>query len=82
MTHKHMLYFTMEKSLPSFLSGLQKANEDSSPVGPWLLGLFVFVVCGSGKNTCYLKYFDFSDINVYLFVSSAVFQIIQSIRMA
>lgn len=27
---------------------LQKANEDSSPVGPWLLGLFVFVVCGSG----------------------------------
>merc|ERR1712071_530734 len=36
-----------------------KANEDSSPVAPWILGLFVFVVCGS-----------------------AVFQIIQSIRMA
>lgn len=24
-------------------------NEDKSPVGPWLLALFVFVVCGSGK---------------------------------
>uniref|UniRef100_UPI003AAFC3EB stress-associated endoplasmic reticulum protein 2 isoform X2 n=1 Tax=Centroberyx gerrardi TaxID=166262 RepID=UPI003AAFC3EB len=22
-------------------------NEDKSPVGPWLLALFVFVVCGS-----------------------------------
>ncbi|XP_044011906.1 stress-associated endoplasmic reticulum protein 2 [Aphidius gifuensis] len=36
-----------------------KAQEESSPVGPWLLALFIFVVCGS-----------------------AVFQIIQSIRMA
>uniref|UniRef100_A0A673BBF0 Stress-associated endoplasmic reticulum protein n=1 Tax=Sphaeramia orbicularis TaxID=375764 RepID=A0A673BBF0_9TELE len=24
-------------------------NDDKSPVGPWLLALFVFVVCGSGK---------------------------------
>ncbi|MBN3270738.1 SERP1 protein, partial [Polyodon spathula] len=23
-------------------------TEDRSPVGPWLLALFVFVVCGSG----------------------------------
>uniref|UniRef100_A0A9J7ZKQ2 Stress-associated endoplasmic reticulum protein n=1 Tax=Cyprinus carpio carpio TaxID=630221 RepID=A0A9J7ZKQ2_CYPCA len=23
-------------------------NEEKSPVGPWLLALFVFVVCGSG----------------------------------
>ncbi|XP_065131767.1 stress-associated endoplasmic reticulum protein 1 [Paramisgurnus dabryanus] len=22
-------------------------NEDKNPVGPWLLALFVFVVCGS-----------------------------------
>ncbi|CAF88539.1 unnamed protein product, partial [Tetraodon nigroviridis] len=22
-------------------------NEEKSPVGPWLLALFVFVVCGS-----------------------------------
>ncbi|XP_044764777.1 stress-associated endoplasmic reticulum protein 2 [Coccinella septempunctata] len=36
-----------------------KQQNDSSPVGPWLLALFIFVVCGS-----------------------AVFQIIQSIRMA
>lgn len=36
-----------------------KADQDKYPVGPWLLALFIFVVCGS-----------------------AVFQIIQSIRMA
>lgn len=35
-----------------------KAAEEKYPVGPWLLALFLFVVCGS-----------------------AVFQIIQSIRM-
>ncbi|XP_011312960.1 stress-associated endoplasmic reticulum protein 1 [Fopius arisanus] len=36
-----------------------KSAEEEAPVGPWLLALFIFVVCGS-----------------------AVFQIIQSIRMA
>ncbi|XP_008483442.1 stress-associated endoplasmic reticulum protein 2-like [Diaphorina citri] len=36
-----------------------KPQEEKYPVGPWLLALFVFVVCGS-----------------------AIFQIIQSIRMA
>jgi hypothetical protein len=36
-----------------------KQEQDKYPIGPWLLGLFIFVVCGS-----------------------AVFQIIQSIRMA
>ena len=36
-----------------------KQEENKPPVGPWLLGLFIFVVCGS-----------------------AVFQLIQSIRMA
>jgi len=36
-----------------------KPAEDKYPVGPWMLALFVFVVCGS-----------------------AVFQIIQSIRMS
>ncbi|XP_030837588.1 stress-associated endoplasmic reticulum protein 2-like [Strongylocentrotus purpuratus] len=35
-----------------------KASEEGYPVGPWLIGLFIFVVCGS-----------------------AIFQIIQSIRM-
>jgi len=37
----------------------KKPSESKTPVGPWLLALFVFVVVGS-----------------------AVFQIIQSIRMA
>lgn len=37
----------------------QKNKEDQYPVGPWLLALFLFVVCGS-----------------------AIFQIIQSIRIA
>jgi len=36
-----------------------KTDAEKYPVGPWLLALFIFVVCGS-----------------------AVFQIIQSIRMA
>ncbi|XP_031634693.1 stress-associated endoplasmic reticulum protein 2 [Contarinia nasturtii] len=36
-----------------------KNKEDQYPVGPWLLALFLFVVCGS-----------------------AIFQIIQSIRIA
>ncbi|XP_051564544.1 stress-associated endoplasmic reticulum protein 2-like [Myxocyprinus asiaticus] len=35
-----------------------RPQEEKYPVGPWLLALFVFVVCGS-----------------------AIFQIIQSIRM-
>ncbi|PRD27103.1 UNVERIFIED_CONTAM: Serp2 [Trichonephila clavipes] len=25
----------------------QKAQDEKYPVGPWLLGLFIFVVCGS-----------------------------------
>ena len=29
----------------------QKPVEDKYPVGPWLLALFIFVVCGSGKKT-------------------------------
>lgn len=36
-----------------------KSAEEKYPVGPWLLALFLFVVCGS-----------------------AIFQIIQSIRIA
>ena len=27
----------------------QKNEDDRSPVGPYLLALFVFVVCGSGE---------------------------------
>lgn len=25
-------------------------KEDGPSVGPWLLGLFIFVVCGSGRK--------------------------------
>ncbi|CAH1405333.1 stress-associated endoplasmic reticulum protein 2 [Halyomorpha halys] len=48
-------FVTMRGNVPKST----KALEEKYPVGPWLLALFVFVVCGS-----------------------AVFQIIQSIRMA
>lgn len=33
-----------------FLCVFQRpVNDEKSPVGPWLLALFVFVVCGSGE---------------------------------
>lgn len=28
----------------------QRPQEEKYPVGPWLLALFVFVVCGSGTD--------------------------------
>ena len=28
-------------------------TDEKSPVGPWLLALFVFVVCGSGEHYHY-----------------------------
>jgi len=48
-------YVTMRGNVPKS----SKGKEDQYPVGPWLLALFLFVVCGS-----------------------AIFQIIQSIRIA
>ncbi|AWO97466.1 putative stress-associated endoplasmic reticulum protein 1-like [Scophthalmus maximus] len=33
--------------LPAEGCQLPDINEEKSPVGPWLLALFVFVVCGS-----------------------------------
>lgn len=37
-------------SMYSFLYFIwQKPQEEGSPVGPWLLALFIFVVCGSGN---------------------------------
>lgn len=35
----------------------QRPQEEKYPVGPWLLALFVFVVCGSGVNisTCTIR---------------------------
>ncbi|KAG9349531.1 hypothetical protein JZ751_027976, partial [Albula glossodonta] len=32
-----------------------RPQEEKYPVGPWLLALFVFVVCGSGKNRCHFS---------------------------
>jgi hypothetical protein len=31
------------------------ATESKYPVGPWLIGLFIFVVCGSGMMTIQMK---------------------------
>uniref|UniRef100_A0A803WFE4 Stress-associated endoplasmic reticulum protein n=1 Tax=Ficedula albicollis TaxID=59894 RepID=A0A803WFE4_FICAL len=32
------------------------APEEKASVGPWLLALFIFVVCGSGEMWCVLQY--------------------------
>ncbi|XP_055693583.1 stress-associated endoplasmic reticulum protein 2 [Lutzomyia longipalpis] len=48
-------YITMRGNVPKS----SKNKDEQYSVGPWLLGLFIFVVCGS-----------------------AIFQIIQSIRVA
>uniref|UniRef100_A0A673IFU9 Stress-associated endoplasmic reticulum protein n=1 Tax=Sinocyclocheilus rhinocerous TaxID=307959 RepID=A0A673IFU9_9TELE len=53
---KHSKNITQRGNVAKTLVRL--AFEEKYPVGPWLLALFVFVVCGS-----------------------AIFQIIQSIRM-
>lgn len=31
------------------LSSLQKPDEEKSPIGPYVLAFFIFVVCGSGE---------------------------------
>uniref|UniRef100_H3C8X0 Stress-associated endoplasmic reticulum protein n=1 Tax=Tetraodon nigroviridis TaxID=99883 RepID=H3C8X0_TETNG len=54
---KHSKNITQRGNVAKTLS-FQRPQEEKYPVGPWLLALFVFVVCGS-----------------------AIFQIIQSIRM-
>ncbi|KAK3096241.1 hypothetical protein FSP39_024863 [Pinctada imbricata] len=42
---KHSKNITTRGNVPKSL----KPSEDKYPVGPWLLALFIFVVCGSGK---------------------------------
>lgn len=64
MAAKQRMRIANEKASKNVLnrgnvSKSSKASEEKYPVGPFLLALFIFVVCGS-----------------------AVFQIIQSIRMA
>ncbi|KAL4220561.1 40S ribosomal protein S23 [Mactra antiquata] len=53
-SEKHSKNINTRGNVPKSL----KPQEEKYPVGPWLLALFIFVVCGS-----------------------AIFQIIQSIRM-
>ena len=46
--HKNLTYeFSAKKYCFCFF---QKPPDEKYPVGPWLLGLFIFVVCGSGKH--------------------------------
>ena len=42
-SEKHSKNITSRGSVPKSL----KPEEDKYPVGPWLIGLFIFVVCGS-----------------------------------
>ena len=43
-----------------FILLLQK-GEEKSPIGPYLLAFFVFVVCGSGKCKHLLKIHVYSN---------------------
>lgn len=87
MKYIFFIYETFQLSL------FQRPQEEKYPVGPWLLALFVFVVCGSGNIKVFIFFFR---INVLIaipvcviknwlchfsFLFSAIFQIIQSIRM-
>lgn len=54
-SEKHSQNVTSRGNVPKSL----KADEEKSPIGPYLLAFFIFVVCGS-----------------------AIFQLIQSIRMS
>ncbi|CAG0899988.1 unnamed protein product [Darwinula stevensoni] len=47
---------TMRGNVPKTL----KSQEESYAVGPWLLGLFVFVVCGSGQGQQSLQHYGAS----------------------
>lgn len=61
--------FRLQYDISSFsnaiLSYPQKPQDEKYPVGPALLALFVFVVCGSGKNDffldCYKKQFEIRE---------------------
>ncbi|XP_076363181.1 uncharacterized protein LOC143253339 isoform X7 [Tachypleus tridentatus] len=48
----------------------RKPKDEKYPVRPWLLGLFVFVVCGSGQ-TC-IQFCGFqSPVTAHTFVIDA-----------
>ncbi|KAI5942658.1 stress-associated endoplasmic reticulum protein 2 isoform X1 [Manis javanica] len=70
-----------------------RPQEEKYPVGPWLLALFVFVVCGSEERlrTCIysgipaleaeLRWTIWGRCLISHRLPQAIFQIIQSIRM-
>ncbi|KAF6376731.1 stress associated endoplasmic reticulum protein family member 2 [Rhinolophus ferrumequinum] len=41
-----------------------RPQEEKYPVGPWLLALFVFVVCGSGGDSCSHTAWTHSLLNI------------------
>ena len=45
-SNKHSQFVTKRGAVPKSL----KPEQDKSPIGPYLIALFVFVVCGSGKR--------------------------------
>lgn len=45
-SNKHSQYVTKRGAVPKSL----KPEQERSPIGPYLIALFVFVVCGSGKQ--------------------------------
>ncbi|XP_034940034.1 stress-associated endoplasmic reticulum protein 2 [Chelonus insularis] len=52
MAPKQKMRIANEKAMKNItmrgnVSKSSKSQEESSPVGPWLLALFLFVVCGS-----------------------------------
>ncbi|KYN01837.1 hypothetical protein ALC62_07309 [Cyphomyrmex costatus] len=49
--HRNRLFQRLSKVNQQmvYLAAKEKSQEEGSPVGPWLLALFLFVVCGSGK---------------------------------
>ena len=95
-SNKHSQYVTKRGAVPKSL----KPESDKSPIGPYLIALFVFVVCGSGKpragtpdHTSVSDSLDCVSVGAcgrmvsnqpvsFPFLSSAIFQIIQSIRMS
>jgi hypothetical protein len=64
---------------------LQKTEEGKSPAAPWLIGLFVFVVCGSGSyGNMLMKSLlksEFFQPMSYFSNFAAVFEIIRYVKM-
>lgn len=49
--HQWINVCSIKKLSHSVMLTFQRPHEEKSPVGPWLLALFLFVVCGSGDYT-------------------------------